>query len=380
MEMPPLIKSGFAGFVFVSCGVGYYVLHRFRLPRREGPTGGREAPPPSRALPVEEAPKIYKGEAQTMKKLKKALSLTLALALSLSMAVPAFAAAPDPKHFSFGADPVGTCDYEDWDGPATLVILPDDSTSYMVTLEDCGLFYWDSGFFGGGIGCYGNLFNRLDPDDVDAAQVFENDGVQHIENNYNNVEQSSHWEKWGILTADEQILEQVTIMSEYAAKQYFSVWSGWEGADPDPMADAINKILSLASTTPTQPEQPVQPDAPGSYTVKKGDTWSSICTNFYGDNAQRYNLMKANKNVKLKAGTVITLPEKLGKYVLIPAPAAADGEKLYTVKAGDTLGKIAAAEYGKVSEYKAIFERNSDRLKNANLIYVGQVIVLPAKK
>ncbi len=114
--------------------------------------------------------------------------------------------------------------------------------------------------------------------------------------------------------------------------------------------------------------------------MKKGDTWSSICTNFYGTNAQRYVLQKANKGVTLKEGAVITLPEKLGKDALIPAPAAAEGEKLYTVKAGDTLGRIAASQYGKAGEYKAIFQRNTDRLKDANTIYEGQVIVLPARK
>lgn len=30
-------------------------------------------------------------------------------------------------------------------------------------------------------------------------------------------------------------------------------------------------------------------------------------------------------------------------------------------------------------KYKAIFERNADRLVNANTIYEGQVIVLPTK-
>lgn len=133
-------------------------------------------------------------------------------------------------------------------------------------------------------------------------------------------------------------------------------------------------------TNPAQPEQPAAPAGAGSYTARKGDTWSSICINFYGSNAQRYNLMNANKGVALKEGAVITLPAKLGKDVLIPAPAAGEGEKLYTVVRGDTLGRIAAAEYGKVSEYKAIFERNADRLKNADTIYEGQVIVLPAKK
>lgn len=30
-------------------------------------------------------------------------------------------------------------------------------------------------------------------------------------------------------------------------------------------------------------------------------------------------------------------------------------------------------------QYKAIYERNADRLVNANTIYEGQVIVLPTK-
>ncbi len=64
---------------------------------------------------------------------------------------------------------------------------------------------------------------------------------------------------------------------------------------------------------------------------------------------------------------------------LIAAPAAADDETLYTVKAGDTLGAITKATYGDLMKYKAIFERNADRLVNANTIYEGQVIVLPVK-
>ena len=84
-------------------------------------------------------------------------------------------------------------------------------------------------------------------------------------------------------------------------------------------------------------------------------------------------LYKANK------GTALALPETLGKVGLIAAPAAADGETLYTVKAGDTLGAIAKATHGDVMKYKTIFERNADRLVNANTICEGQVIVLPAK-
>lgn len=136
---------------------------------------------------------------------------------------------------------------------------------------------------------------------------------------------------------------------------------------------------------PTEPVQPAAPDAPGTYTVKKGDTLGTITTNFYGSNAQRNALYKANAEAfkktggKLTPGMVLTLPEKLGKAVLIAAPVVGEGESLYTVKAGDTLGAIAKTVYGDVMQYKAIFERNSDRLTNANTIYEGQVIVLPAK-
>ncbi len=75
-------------------------------------------------------------------------------------------------------------------------------------------------------------------------------------------------------------------------------------------------------------------------------------------------LHKANK------GAALVLPETLGKVGLIATPATADG---------DTLGAIAKATYGDAMKYKTIFERNADRLVNANTIYEGQVIVLPAK-
>lgn len=134
-----------------------------------------------------------------------------------------------------------------------------------------------------------------------------------------------------------------------------------------------------APAQPTSPAQPAAPAAAGSYTVKKGDTYGTIALNNYGTYGVWKALYKANKGAKLTAGVTLTLPEKLGKVALIAAPAAADGETLYTVKAGDTLGAIAKATYGDLMKYKAIFERNTDRLKNANTIYEGQVIVLPAK-
>ena len=49
----------------------------------------------------------------------------------------------------------------------------------------------------------------------------------------------------------------------------------------------------------------------------------------------------------------------------------------HTVKSGDTLGKIAKQYYGNASKYKDIFEANTDILKNPDLIYPDQVLVIP---
>ena len=150
------------------------------------------------------------------------------------------------------------------------------------------------------------------------------------------------------------------------------------GVDEQPTAPA-QPTAPTQPTAPAQPEQPAAPVAAGSYTVKKGDTYGTIALNNYGTYGVWSELYKANKGAKLTEGTTLVLPETLGKVARINAPAAASGETLYTVKAGDTLGAIAKATYGDVMKYKTIFERNADRLVNANTIYEGQVIVLPAK-
>lgn len=153
-------------------------------------------------------------------------------------------------------------------------------------------------------------------------------------------------------------------------------------SEPTTPAEPETPTQPAEPETPAQPVTPAQPAAPaaaGSYTVKKGDTYGTIALNNYGTYGVWSELYKVNKGAKLTEGTTLVLPETLGKVVRINAPAAANGEILYTVKAGDTLGAIAKATYGDVMKYKTIFERNADRLVNANTIYEGQVIVLPAK-
>lgn len=51
--------------------------------------------------------------------------------------------------------------------------------------------------------------------------------------------------------------------------------------------------------------------------------------------------------------------------------------KTYTVKAGDTLWALAAKYYGSGAQYTKIYEANTDKISNPNLIYVGQVFTIP---
>lgn len=377
-----------------------------------------------------------------MKKLKKALSLTLALALSLALAVPAFAAEIRTDFFTVATDRdvikttsdvwnEGT-EYENtvtvYHVPVGTTVLSEGSTEDLLLADVC---HSDKSYFQeeeyaalkglnigetGGPGLCYTPFQIVSEDyyviraeamagmavlkgvasgqpeqpteptvPAEPEQPTDPSAVTTVEvaasNNQRLNVRSGPGTNYKIAAP---ALKNGTVLQISEISGQWGKLADGRGWVYLPATRTISKPAAPAETeqpaAPAETEQPAAPAEAGSYTAKKGDTWSSICTNFYGNNAQRYNLMNANKGVALKEGAVITLPAKLGKDALIPAPAAAEGEKLYTVVRGDTLGKIAAAEYGKVSEYKAIFERNADRLKNADTIYEGQVIVLPAKK
>ena len=53
------------------------------------------------------------------------------------------------------------------------------------------------------------------------------------------------------------------------------------------------------------------------------------------------------------------------------------GRKTYTVRAGDTLTKIAAAELKDINRWKEIWDLNRDRVANENLIYPRLVLLMP---
>ena len=51
--------------------------------------------------------------------------------------------------------------------------------------------------------------------------------------------------------------------------------------------------------------------------------------------------------------------------------------RVYVVKSGDSLSKIAKAVYGNADRWQEIFEANKDKIKDPNAIEVGQKLQIP---
>jgi LysM repeat protein len=67
------------------------------------------------------------------------------------------------------------------------------------------------------------------------------------------------------------------------------------------------------------------------------------------------------------------------KVVQQPGNAGAAQSQTYTVKAGDTLSKIAKEHLGNANSYMQIFEANRDKLSDPDEIKPGQVLKIPAR-
>lgn len=135
------------------------------------------------------------------------------------------------------------------------------------------------------------------------------------------------------------------------------------------------------------------------YVVAEGDTLWSISEKVYGTGFNWQIISEANKISdpnNLEAGTKLTIPqltptvavEETGvveKEAAEPTKAPVEEEKVdekttssateYTVVAGDSLWKIAIAQYN--DGYKWVEIARANKLSNPDLIYPGNKFVLP---
>jgi nucleoid-associated protein YgaU len=129
----------------------------------------------------------------------------------------------------------------------------------------------------------------------------------------------------------------------------------------------------------------VVPPSFRTYTVKKGDTWESIAARELGARARWQDLTRANPLMTdLKTGREIRVPTDPSNIQGRPVEGTGSGPPPapvveYTVKGGDTLGKIAKAYYGSTSYKDLIFSANRDVLEQEDQLKIGQRLRLPPK-
>lgn len=75
-----------------------------------------------------------------------------------------------------------------------------------------------------------------------------------------------------------------------------------------------------------------------------------------------------------KATTVSAKPAQPSS----PTPVKMDKGEEHTVKAGDTLSKLAEQYYGSAGKWEKIYEANRESIKNPNYVFIGQKITIPA--
>jgi LysM repeat protein len=140
-------------------------------------------------------------------------------------------------------------------------------------------------------------------------------------------------------------------------------------------AEAKVALIPAASVSTTIPAafQPMQPAAPAEYTIARGDTISGIAGKFGLNTNEVLKLNNLQPNTIIYPGQKIKLsgtgsaPAPAPATPAAAAPANAGGS--YTVKAGDTLGAIAARHNVSLSD---VFSWNG--LNMRSIIYPGQKI------
>ena len=75
----------------------------------------------------------------------------------------------------------------------------------------------------------------------------------------------------------------------------------------------------------------------------------------------------------------VETPQSAGADASFGNTDASTDINTYTVASGDTLSKIAKAQYGDAAKWHQIYEANQDLIgNNPDLIEVGQVLTIPS--
>ena len=132
---------------------------------------------------------------------------------------------------------------------------------------------------------------------------------------------------------------------------------------------------ALAPVAPVTPVVRVAPNGAAKLSavvVKPGDSLWKIAQQNLGKGLRWHDLLAVNPGI-VDANHIVA-----GSQIYLPAagPALRTATK-FTVRKGDTLSKIAQTHFGHASYWSRIAQANP-AIRDANVIFEGQVLLLPA--
>jgi hypothetical protein len=142
-----------------------------------------------------------------------------------------------------------------------------------------------------------------------------------------------------------------------------------------------DKIFHREENKPVAPTEPAAQEIANQLLarIQQNANIADLVVNYNGDTdtveikgtaanqAEREKAILAVGNVQYVAHVV--------DHIAVSAPEPES--RMYTVKSGDTLSKIAKEMYGDANQYNKIFEANKPLLSDPNKIYPGQVLRIP---
>ena len=126
--------------------------------------------------------------------------------------------------------------------------------------------------------------------------------------------------------------------------------------------DRMYKSAAVARAAPSRPEPLAAPEI----TKEKSAPTEAKAKALIGDEKAKPVAKQIPASMDRPAATNVT------------AKTSKAAAQEYTVKAGDTLSKLAERFYNSMSKWERIYEANKDTLKNPNYIYIGQKLLIPA--
>ena len=180
---------------------------------------------------------------------------------------------------------------------------------------------------------------------------------------------------------DEQVVRGVQV-TEHAVEKGFPIT---DNVKPEAMTLSLSGVIVKAENTPAKTivNSLESYHQKGQYVkyVGRNSMSNALITSFDTGYTNKIaggcTFSMTIKQVRIAKAAYVAQGNKVtGKQTQVTKNSTST-EKYHTVKKGDTLWDIAKKYYGDGAQYTKIFNSNKNIIKNADLIYVGQKILIP---